>query len=106
MRFLPSSPFARYTALTLLSLGLSPVAQAAPQALDVARRERTLRRECATLARDLAFALDAPARPVSARDVHRIAKERVAKAQGDLSLGELERKKLWLERSIKAGRMV
>ncbi len=83
-----------------------PVPAATPQALDVARRERTLRRECATLARDLAFALDAPARPVSARDVHRIAKERLAKAQGDLSLGELERKRLWLERSIQAGRMV
>ena len=83
-----------------------PVPEAAPEALDVARRERALRRECATLARDLAFALDAPARPVSARDVHRIAKERVAKAQGDLSLGELERKKLWLTRSIQAGRMV
>ncbi len=83
-----------------------PVPEARPQSLDIAKRERALRRECATLARDLAFALDAPARPVSARDVHRIAKERIAKAQGDLSLGELERKKLWLERSIKAGRMV
>ena len=83
-----------------------PVPEARPQALDVARRERALRRECAALARDLAFALDAPSRPVSARDVHRIAKERLAKAQGDLSLGELERKKLWLVRSIKAGRIV
>ncbi|HEX9952585.1 MAG TPA: DEAD/DEAH box helicase family protein [Rubricoccaceae bacterium] len=82
-----------------------PVPEAAPEALDVARRERALRRECAVLARDLAFALDAPARPVTARDVHRIAKERIAKAQGDLSLGELERKKLWLERSIRAGRL-
>jgi superfamily II DNA or RNA helicase len=83
-----------------------PVPEAAPVALDVAARERALRRECAELARDLAFALDAPGRPVGPRDVHRIAKERVAKAQGDLSLGELERKKVWLERSIKAGRLV
>ena len=83
-----------------------PVPEKRPEALDIAKRERALRRECAGLARDLAFALDTPARPVAARDVHRIAKERLAKAQGDLSLGELERKKLWLVRSIKAGRMV
>ena len=83
-----------------------PVPAAAPVALDVARRERALRQECAVLARDLAFALDSPARPVSTRDVHRLAKERLAKAQGDLSVGELERKKLWLVRSIQAGRLV
>ena len=83
-----------------------PVPEVAPVALDVARRERVLRRECAVLARDLAFALDTSARPVSPRDVHRSAKERLAKAQGDLSVGELERKKVWLERSIQAGRMV
>ena len=82
------------------------VPEAAPVAVDVAARERELRRECAELARDLAFALDVPGRPVGPRDVHRTAKERLAKAQGDLSLGELERKKVWLERSIRAGRMV
>ena len=47
-----------------------PVPEKRPEALDIAKRERALRRECATLARDLAFALDTPARPVAARDVH------------------------------------
>ena len=40
------------------------------------------------------------------RDVHAEAKQRLAKAQGELSLVGLERKRRWPEHSLAAGRMV
>ncbi|MDX1421085.1 MAG: DEAD/DEAH box helicase family protein [Rubricoccaceae bacterium] len=84
----------------------APAPEAAPRAVDVAKRERALRRQCAQLAKELALALQAQGRAVAVRDVHLQAKRRLSKAQGDLSLAELERKRLWLERSLAAGRMV
>ena len=77
-----------------------------PRAVDVAKKEQELRRLCAQLANELTLALRAQGRPVEVRDVHGEAKRRLAKPQGALSLAELERKRLWLERSLAAGRMV
>jgi superfamily II DNA or RNA helicase len=84
----------------------APVAAPAPQTIDVVRAERELRRACALLARELSYALEAAGRPTEVREIHQQAKQRLAKAQGELSLRELEQKKVWLERSIRAGRMV
>ena len=73
-----------------------------PRAVDVAARERELRQACAELAKELSFAAD-----VSVRQVHAAWKRRVqGQAQAAASLGELDKKRVWLERSLRAGRLV
>jgi hypothetical protein len=84
----------------------APPPEAAPRAVDVAKKERELRRLCAQLANELALALQARGQAIEVRDVHQEAKRRLAKAQDELSLVGLERKRQWLERSLAAGRMV
>ena len=84
----------------------APPPEAAAHAVDVRRRERALRQTCALLAKELAFALAAQGRAVDVREIHRQAKVRLFKAQGDLSVRELERKARWLEQCLKAGRLL
>lgn len=85
------------------SLQLMPNAyeEAAPQVVDVNEREKELRQQCAALATELAYAVQVPIREVHAR-----AKQHLAKSQGDLSLPELERKRRWLERCMRRGRLL
>ncbi len=82
------------------------VEEQAPQVVDVAKRERALRRRCADLAKELAFALQARGQAVDVREVHARAKRVLAKPQGALSLRELERKHAWLERCLDRGRLL
>ena len=73
---------------------------------DVNAREKKLRRECADLANELAYTLQADGQGTSIRRVHGAAKERLGKAQGDLSVGELMRKRRWLKKCLRARRLV
>jgi superfamily II DNA or RNA helicase len=75
-------------------------------AVDVNARERQLRKECARLASELSFFLAGRGQEVPVREVHARARQRLGKAQGELSIGELERKRVWLERCLQAGRLV
>ena len=75
-------------------------------AVDVNQREKQLRKECAELASELSFTLSARGMDVSIREVHAQAKRRLSKSQAELSLGELEQKRRWLERCLRAGRLV
>ena len=77
-----------------------------PSALDVRQREQELRQECAHLAQQLAHVLRSAGRPTEVAYIHAEAKKLFTKAQEELSLKELTRKKGWLERSINARRML
>lgn len=79
-----------------------PEAAPTPVAIDVAARERELRQVCAELAKELSYAAD-----VEVRQVHAAWKRRVqGQAQADASVVELDKKRTWLERSLRAGRLV
>ena len=73
---------------------------------DVNAREKNLRQECADLANELAYTLQADGQGTSVRRVHGAAKKRLGKAQGDLSVGELMRKRRWLKKCLRARRLV
>ena len=79
--------------------------EAAPQVVDVNKRERELRKECARLAAELSFFLQGRGMTTDVRAIHARAKQRLG-AQGDLSLRDLERKEQWLERCLQAGRLL
>ena len=67
-----------------------------------AARERELRLACAELAKELSYAAD-----VSVRQVHAAWKQQVrGQAQADASVVELDKKRTWLERSLRAGRLL
>lgn len=73
-----------------------------PVAIDVAARERELRQTCAELAKELSYAAD-----VSVRQVHAAWKRQIrGQAQADASVVELAKKMTWLERSLRAGRLL
>ncbi len=74
--------------------------------IDVAAREKELRKACATLATELYHTLQATARPVDIRDIHARAKNVIGQAQAKLSLNELEQKKRWLERCLRNRRLL
>lgn len=74
--------------------------------VDVSRREHELRQECAALASKLSFMLKATGRIIEVSTIHAEAKRRFAKAQGDLSLNELGRKRDWLMRCIDARKLL
>ena len=76
------------------------------QVVDVNKRERELRQECARLASELSFFLQGRGMSVDVREIHARAKLRLAKSQGDLSLNELEKKQQWLERCLRSGRLL
>lgn len=73
---------------------------------DVNEMEKQLRRECAGLASDLSYALQANGRTVEIRTIHAEAKKRFSKAQQDLSIRELTRKRDWLERCLRSRRLL
>jgi superfamily II DNA or RNA helicase len=76
-----------------------------PSNLDMKAREEKLRKECATLATELAYALQDRRKDVSIRDVHASAKKRFGRAQAEMSLELLEKKKNWLERCFQMKRL-
>ncbi|MEO0560356.1 MAG: DEAD/DEAH box helicase family protein [Bacteroidota bacterium] len=79
-----------------------PLASSRPQVIDMAAKERELRLACAELAKEASYGLD-----VEVRAIHAAWKQRTrASAQADASVVELEKKRIWLERSIRAGRLV
>lgn len=75
-------------------------------AIDVSRREHELRQECAALASRLSFMLKSTGNSVEVSTIHAEAKRRFSKAQGDLSITELTRKRDWLIRCLDARRMM
>jgi superfamily II DNA or RNA helicase len=77
-----------------------------PQVTDVNAREKKLRQECADLANELAYTLQADGQGTSVRRVHSAAKKRFSKAQDELSVGELIRKRRWLKKCLRARRLV
>ena len=74
--------------------------------VDVNARERELRQECARLASELTFFLEGRGQEVSVRHVHGRARQRLGKGQGQLSVSDLDRKRVWLERCLQAGRLL
>ncbi|GAB5537040.1 MAG: DEAD/DEAH box helicase family protein [Rubricoccaceae bacterium] len=79
-----------------------PLASSRPQVVDMAAKEKELRLACAELAKEASFGLN-----VEVRAIHAAWKQRTrASAQADASVVELEKKRVWLERSIRAGRLV
>ena len=76
------------------------------QVTDVNAREKKLRQECADLANELAYTLQADGQSTSVRRVHAAAKQRLGKAQDDLSVGELIRKRRWLKKCLRARRLM
>ena len=79
-----------------------PVEVAKPVALDMAARERELRQTCAELAKELSYAAD-----VSVRQIHAAWKRQGrGQAQADASVTALDKKRTWLQRSLRAGRLV
>ncbi len=73
-----------------------------PVALDMAARERELRQACAELAKELSYAAGQ-----SVREIHAAWKRQGrGQAQADASVVALEKKRTWLERSLRAGRLV
>ncbi len=81
-------------------------AEPASHVTDVNQREKVLRRECAGLASDLSYALQADGRSVEIRSIHAEAKRRFSKAQQDLSIQELTQKRDWLERCLRSRRLL
>ena len=78
-----------------------PVA-ARPHVVDVAAKEKELRMLCAELAKELSFGVDQPVRAVHAAWKRRSR----GQAQADASIVALEKKRVWLERCLRAGRLV
>ena len=78
-----------------------PREPARPVALNIAARERELRQTCAELAKELSYAAG-----VSVRQVHAAWKQQGrGQAQADASVVALDKKRAWLERSLRLGRL-
>ncbi len=73
--------------------------------VDVAAREKSLRRACSDLATELYHTLQSTGRPADIREIHSAAKKYVGSAQGKLSLPELEQKQRWLRRCLQMRRL-
>jgi superfamily II DNA or RNA helicase len=73
--------------------------------VDVAAREKSLRRACSDLATELYHTLQSAGRPADIREIHAAAKRYVGAAQGKLSLPELEQKQRWLRRCLQMRRL-
>lgn len=80
----------------------APAPEAAPVTFDVAKQERELRLACAEIAKELAFGIDVPVSHVHAAWKRQIR----GQAQGDASVIALGKKKTWLERCLRMGRLV
>ena len=77
-----------------------------PGALDIKAQEDKLRKECASLASELAYALQDRGMDLHIRDVHARAKRRFGTAQSGMSLRLLRRKRDWLKRCLRMRRLV
>ncbi len=89
-----------------LQVQRQPFEEPDPDTLDLSAREEKLRKECAELATQVAHTLENRGMDVHIRDVHAKAKERFRKAQSDMSLKLLKRKKQWLQRCLRSRRLV
>lgn len=74
--------------------------------VDVSAREHELRQECANLASKLMFAMKSNGRPIEVSFIHAEAKRRFAKAQEQMSIPELTKKRDWLTQCLAARRLV
>jgi superfamily II DNA or RNA helicase len=90
---------------TLMLREVASPRSAQAQAIDVNEVEKQLRKDCAALASELYYVLQAEGQYVEIRDIHARAKKHLQKSQGDLSIIELEKKKKWLERAIRSRRL-
>ena len=79
-----------------------PLAPQRPHVVDVAAREKELRLVCAELAKELSYGVDQPVRAVHAAWKRSLR----GQPQADASIVELTKKKTWLERCLRAGRLV
>jgi hypothetical protein len=77
-----------------------------PHALDISRQEHDLRQECAALASRLAYILKSAGRATEISLIHAEAKRQLSKAQEELSIVELRRKRAWLMRCIDARKVL
>jgi superfamily II DNA or RNA helicase len=76
-------------------------------ALDISRQEHDLRQECANLASKLSFMLKSAGQNVEVSMIHAEAKRQFAnKAQEELSINELTKKRNWLMRCLGARRLL
>jgi superfamily II DNA or RNA helicase len=75
-------------------------------AVDISRQEHHLRQECAALASKLSFILKSHGRNVEVSTIHAEAKRRFSKAQEELSINELTKKKNWLMQCIDAKKLL
>ncbi len=80
----------------------APAPEAVPVQFDVAKQERELRLACAEIAKELAFGIDVPVSHVHAAWKRQIR----GQAQADASVVALGKKKTWLERCLRMGRLV
>ena len=89
-----------------LQVQRQPFEEPDPDSLDLSAQERELRKECSELATQVAHALENRGMDIHIRDVHAEAKDRFRKAQSDMSLKLLKRKKKWLQRCLRSKRLV
>ena len=89
-----------------LQVQRQPFEEPDPDTLDLSAQEDDLRKECSELATQVARALQNRGMDMHIRDVHAKAKDRFRKAQSDMSLTLLKRKKRWLQRCLRSKRFV
>jgi len=89
-----------------LQVQRQPFEESGSDTLDLSAQEEELRQECSELATRVAYALQNRGMDVHMRDVHARAKDRFRKAQSDMSLKLLRRKKKWLKRCLRSKRLV
>jgi len=89
-----------------LQVQRQPFQEPDPDTLDLSAQEDDLRKECSELATQVAHALQNRGMDIHIRDVHAKAKDRFRKAQSDMSLTLLKRKKRWLQRCLRSKRFV
>jgi superfamily II DNA or RNA helicase len=89
-----------------LQVQRQPFEEPDPDSLDLSAQEEELRKECSELATQVAHALENRGMDIRIRDVHAKAKDRFRKAQSDMSLKLLKRKKKWLQRCLRSKRLV
>lgn len=75
-------------------------------AVDLAAREKVLRRMCSDLAVELSYALQARGQQVSVKQIHARARQQVGRSQANQSIRELEQKRKWLERCLQYGKLL
>lgn len=75
-------------------------------AVDVRQQEQDLRQECAVLASKLSFVLKSTGRNIEVSTIHAEAKRQFAKAQEELSITELVKKRNWLINCLGARKLL